>query len=394
MTSFDLRLATDDDSEALAFLSAESFGYPRPEPPYRSPQSAAQRTYVATDDRRIVATTRVLSHASWFWGARIPSAGIASVKVLPEYRGRGLLTGLFERSLSDAVADGAALSTLFATAPGIYRKFGYETFTSYDEGTVIPTHALARVQTTGGGVRRAGESDVATVRELYDRWARAHNGPLTRDGVAFPTSDAELIEQHPGITIAVDDAGVPTGYAMWSRSGGYNTDGVLEVHDLVALTDQGMRLLLATLGTFASVAPQTVLSTSQPDLAQLVLRGDDWRVRTALPYGIAVLDVARALTMRTYPDWLDLDLTFGVTGVPVDGQDGAYRLQVSSGVAQIDRAPTAETTYEARGLALRFAGTHSSTDLRRAGLLSGPGADDSRWDAAFSGRQAHIRDYF
>lgn len=395
MTSTDdVRLATDDDGPALARLSSECFGYPMPEPPYRDAQGNGRTTYVGTAAGRVVAATAVRAYESWFWGARIATAGIASVKVAAEHRGNGLLTPLFERSLADAAAQGMALSTLYATAPGIYRKFGYETFANFDEETVVPTAALGQVRTHGGSVHRGGVSDIPTMRQVYERWASAHNGPLAREGASFPASDAALAEAFPGLTIARDEDGAASGYAIWERHGGYAGDGVLQVQELIALTETGIRQLLATLGTYASVAPSTVISTSQPDLAQIVLPGDVWRVRKPCPYGIAVLDVASALTARTYPDWMDLDLTFAVTGLPVAGQDGAYRLRVANGSGEVARATDASTSFSARGFALRYAGTHPCVELRRAGLLAGDTADDSRWDAAFSGRQSHIRNYF
>lgn len=394
MTAPEIRLATPGDAEALARLSSESFGYPMAEPPYRDPAAGGRTTHVATIDGRIVAVTAVLELASWFWGTRIPTAGIASVKVALEHRRTGLLAPLFDRSLAEAVERGMVLSTLYATAPGIYRRLGYETFTSFDEETVIPTAALAAVEARGGRAHRADLTDIPDVRRTYETWAAAHNGPLSGRRPSLPASDDRLAEVFPCITIATDEDGSPSGYAIWRRTEGYAADGVLEVQELIALTEQGMRTLLSTLGTCATVAPTTVLASSQPDLAQIVLPGDVWRVRKPCPYGIAVLDVARALTMRPYPEWMDLDLSFAVNGLPVASQDGAYRLRVRAGAAEIDRSSDAATTFTARGLALRYAGTHSCADLRRAGLLTGDTTDDSRWDAAFSGRQAHIRDYF
>ena len=47
------------------------------------------------------------------------------------------------------------------------------------------------------------------------------------------------------------------------------------------------------------------------------------------------------------------------------------------------------------GLALLYAGAQSSANLRAAGhLLGGDVGDDLDWDAAFGGRQVHIRDFY
>ena len=50
--------------------------------------------------------------------------------------------------------------------------------------------------------------------------------------------------------------------------------------------------------------------------------------------------------------------------------------------------------FAGRGLALAYAGVQSCANLRFGGLLSGPDADDGRWDALLGGRPFHIRNYF
>ena len=68
--------------------------------------------------------------------------------VAAEARGRGALTPLFATTLGHAVERGAVLSTLFPTAPGIYRRFGFELVADFV--TVhVPTAALQRARHPG-----------------------------------------------------------------------------------------------------------------------------------------------------------------------------------------------------------------------------------------------------
>ena len=144
-----------------------------------------------------------------------------------ERRGEKLLDELFRVALDDGLRErGEVVSTLFATAPGIYRKFGYELFASYDE-VEIPTAALAGVRAASGvRTRRATAADFDAVREVYDAWAAAQNGPLTRRGPSFPTDAQGFIDAFTGVTLAVDDAGEVVGFASWERG-----QGCGDVHD-------------------------------------------------------------------------------------------------------------------------------------------------------------------
>lgn len=401
--SITIRPADADDAHGVAAIGAEAWGYPAQEPP-EDPNGRGRSTWVAVDgdtDRTIAAAATLREYESWFWGARLPTAGVASVMVATEYRGRKLLRPLMTAALEAAHTGGAVIATMFPTAPGIYRSLGFEVFTELATRTVLPTASLSAVRAGSATLRRAGPADLPAVRGVHAQWAAAHNGPLTREGVSFETADEDVIGAFTGITLAEED-GRTTGYAAWNRGNGYHADGTLNVTDLICLTDDASRSLLHALGTHATVAPTTVLRTSLPDPALLPLPARSWRVEQSDAYGLAILDVAGAFGAAQVPEIITADLNFDVAGLPVPGQDGQYRLRVGAGRVDVERLEGADNPgidssslhFEARGLALRFAGATSNTDLRRAGLISGPTTDDRVWDALFGGRTAHIRDYF
>ena len=79
----------------------------------------------------------------------MPTAGIASVAVRPEHRGAGLLAPLFAALLADARERGAVVSTLFPTAPGIYRRLGYEIVGELAD-VDVPVEPLTRIPAPAG----------------------------------------------------------------------------------------------------------------------------------------------------------------------------------------------------------------------------------------------------
>ncbi len=318
--------------------------------------------------------------------------------VAVEYRGRGGLSPLFEVALAEARAQGALISTLFPSAPGIYRRFGYESVSDY-RTIRLPSHELARVAAplTLVALRRATTADVGEIDRIYTTWASAQHGPLTRHGVSFPAEAKSYLDDFDGVTLALDGGGAVVGFASWDRGQGHGDSATLEVSDLLALTADGYRALLRGLGTFATITGHTKIDTSGDDVARLFLPSMTWETTASDPYMLSVLDVPGAIGARRYAAALNLDLEFAVENHFVPAVNGGYRLRVRDGAPTCEPVSVGETgpVFQARGLALLYAGAQSCANLRFAGLLAGGSpATDEALDALFGGRQFHIRNYF
>lgn len=373
-----------DDLEVVQRLSGEAFGRgPRDDPWPTTLDLPARRFWGVEDGGELVAVAVHRAYESWFGGAAVPTAGIASVTIAAEHRGRGLLAPLFAEMTREARDGGAVLSTLYPTAPGIYRRLGYEVITSLDFVTV-PTAALAQSGTTTP-VRRAQRSDFPAIQAAYERWASAQNGPLTRWGPAFTE---EMMDAVTGVTVvdAPGEEGI-RGYAAWDRGAGYDEKAELTVWDLIADDRDALAALLATLSTFAPVAPTTVLRTSGLDAVDHLIRSARTGLRSSHSYMLRVLDVG-ALEHLRYPDDLDCTLAFGT-------ETSQHVLTVQDGRGTVSDVGAGDRVLSPAGLALTFSGAQSASTLRRIGhLRGGDPADDARWDHLLRGRSVHVRDYF
>ena len=331
---------------------------------------------------------------SWFGGSAVPTGGIAGVAVAAERRGEKLLDELFRVVLEDGLRErGEAVSTLFCTAPGIYRKFGYELVSSYDT-VEVPAATLARIGAPSGvRTRRATPADFNAVCEVYDAWAAAQNGPLTRRGPAFPADARAFIDAFTGVTLAVDHAGDVVGFASWWRGRGSGDSSTLEVFDLIALSGDAYGALWRVLGSFGSVVGQVRLCTSGHDVARLWLPSAHWKVVAREPYMLRVHDVPGAFAGRDWP--VDGDVAFSVAGDHVGTTNGAWRLVIERGKATCAPAAAADgPVLTPGGLALAWAGAQTCANLRMAGHLSGGMENDEALDRVLVPRPIHIRDYF
>ena len=399
------RLLTADDVAAWYELDVEAFGtWPAGATPPTAADfgSPGEHSWGTFADGRLVAKAVAREFTSWFRGAEVATSGIASVAVSAEHRGAGLLRGLLLAALTEGAARGEVVSTLFPTAPGIYRPLGYELIGSYDT-VELPTAALTTVRPAAGiTLHRATSADVPEASALYDAWAAQQNGPLTRRGVSYPATDEQLLGRSTGTTLARDEDGRLVGWVSWRRGPGYDPDtAVLDVPDLVSLTPDAARALWRMLGSFSGVAGRVRLRTSGYDVSRLVLPFHAWQVVDRHPYMLRLHDVAAAFDALplSLPGGGSGELTFAVRG-DLLGSDGDYRLQVSQDGSSCTPVPADEVSethpvFTPQGIAMAYAGTQSCANLRLAGHLEGGSpTGDLLLDTLLGGRQVHIRNYF
>lgn len=390
MTSLSPRPLEAGDLPQILALSKEAFGempadWTPPDPAdYPFP---GRHTWGTFDGERLVARVMGREYHSWFHGRQVPTNGIASVAVSAEHRGAGLLDDLMTAVLEEGLRErGEVISTLFPTAPGIYRRYGYEIVSSYDT-VEIPTPRLASLpKPESTTIRRAVAADFDDIRRTYATWARAQNGPLTRTGASFPADADSFIGAFTGVTVA-ESEGEVVGYASWNRGAGYDVTAKVEIDDFVALTRDATLALWRVFASFATVTGHVRLSTSGRDSARLVVPFHDWPVVHSVPYMLRVHDVPGAFAGRTPTRQVD----FSVAGDLLGTTNGDWSLTTDG---EVVAGSPGGPTFAPRGLALFYAGAASCADLRMAGLLSGPTDQDARLDTLFDGRQLHIRDYF
>lgn len=394
------RPLVEADHQQTMRVAREAFGMPPAGSPEvtpeqrRAPGRHEWGTFVGDD---LVARIASLELASWFGGVTVPTTGIAGVSVAVEQRGAGLLTDLMRAAVEDGLERGHPISTLYPTAPGIYRRFGYETVTSLLT-VELPTSALPTRPVAGVVLRRATAADVPEIRDVYDTWAAAQNGPLTRRGHRFEVDPAGYLHDSTGVSLAEAEDGRLLGFVSWRRGEGYGDRAAIEVDDLLATDPRAYAALWRSLAGWSSVAPTVRLTASEPDVARLWLPSAAWTVTRSRPYMLRISDVAAALSAR--PATGDAALSFAVGPDALDGVRRAYTLTAADGRIDCrlasDLAHRADDgpTFARRELALLYAGVQTYANLRMAGLLTGSSAHDAAVDALLDRRPVHVRDYF
>jgi predicted acetyltransferase len=337
----------------------------------------------------------------------VPCAGIASVKVAPELRGRGVGRRLMTTVL-DTVADrGYPLSALFPATMPIYRSLGWELAGGKYQAT-IPARSLwtlaapdkyatpgtqaAPAAAAGTEVRRAGPDDAAAIIAVIGRAHQAARdaGPLTWDEGPFRQwlARPDLYSYLVG-----DDC-----FAAY-RWGGDGRPGELFVERVHAATPESLRALWSVIASHSSVAGTVTALTAPNDPFWWLTAERDATIAKRSMWMLRVVDAPAAIAARGFPPAVSAAVPLEINDSARPVNSGSWQLEVADGKGALTLAGSSAVrgstplTLGARGLAALYAGAPVAA-LRLAGLVAGGAPDtDAALDAAFTATQYMVDDF-
>ena len=248
-------------------------------------------------------------------GARLATAGVTRVGVLPTHTRRGLLTRMMHQLLRESHERGTPLATLHASETSIYRRFGFGVATDTVLAVVTTRGASPwRIPSLAGSMRLIPYDEVLdVVPDLYDRVARWHVGTISRPAWMWPRELKEAASPTDApfgkgsfIAVHADATGTSDGYVHydvnWDETFGSNPTGSGRVRDLwgaspaveIELWRYVLDIdLITTWKTDSRPVDEPVRRIMHDSRAyEAVHRLDEQWVR--------ILDVNVALTARTY----------------------------------------------------------------------------------------------
>lgn len=306
----------------------------------------------------------------YFGGRVVRMLGIAGVAVAPEARGTGLARWMMERALSEARADGFAISTLYASTPRLYRQVGYE-HAGHRFAAKIPVERI-RAGAGQGELRPLNVADEEQVRSCYARFAARFNGPLDRGEYVWKRTRELRETQFTGF--GVFDQGALTGYVMVHQHRKPESGN----HDLIASdvafdSAAAGRRLLGFLAGFGTMADDVVLcgGPMHPLLTLLderrydVSKKDFWMVR--------VLDLPALVASRGWA--CDAAVQVKVDDPLIEANCGVWEVRVGPAGASAVRGSEVRDcpSFGIRGAAALLTGFASARQGAMVGWIEGQG---------------------
>jgi predicted acetyltransferase len=242
------RPAREDDLERLLDLHASAFPDPRSRLArarnfQKNALGAFTDLHVAVDHDTVLAHAFLFPLEAWFGGVCLRVAGIATVGVAPEARGRGVGSRLVEHLHATALARGDALAVLYPFRQGFYARLGYAATSTYRRLRLHPASIPWKV---GLRARAAVGSDRQALVACLEAAAMRRTGTLARTPRAWESRLADELRTW----LVVEGPGGVEGYVVWTlEQRAPHAETALQVRELAARTVDAERELWALVGT-------------------------------------------------------------------------------------------------------------------------------------------------
>lgn len=385
--------ADDDELRAFRGMADYAFSENPPSTPEieRVRRQGIENLRVARVRGVVAAGLGMLPMGQWFGGKSVRMVGINAVATAPEYRSTGIMSRMLRQMLEEVRAGGSPLSALYPATQPVYRRVGYE-----QAGLAMdykhPLHALG----TGDRsleVRRAGDEDTATLRDIYTERARRTAGNLDR-GEYMWARILDPREAQLNIYLVERD-GTPEGYVIYTQGqapGAKEKD--INCRDLVALTVDAARRLVAFFADHRSTAENLVWTGAPAEPLLLHVPNQAYKIGWYEQWMLRIVDVPAALAARGYPAGLEAELHLDVRDDVLEPNNGRWVLAVADGRAEVREGGTGAIAIDVRGLASMYTGYLSPLDLRTAGYVDGPEMDLASAATVFAGPTPWMADGF
>jgi len=223
MSDLFFRAIVPDEVDDFFASLAVAFSDPRPDPEEVETDKKVvelDRTFAAFEDDRIVGCAGIYTQQMVVpGGARVPTAGVTMVGVLPTHRRRGILRELMVMMLDQAAERGESMASLFASQGAIYGRFGFGHAAHYLEFDIALDHLTWAEGTapTGRVTLLARTEALPVMRQIYERAIESRPAALEVDDTWMDVGFWESSKDDERVFYAIheDDAGTPDAFAMY-----------------------------------------------------------------------------------------------------------------------------------------------------------------------------------
>ena len=338
---------------------------------------------------QVVGGLAMISMGQWWGGERVPMTGIAAVGIAPEYRLTGAAIALMQHAVKELHTKGVPISVLYPATQRLYRKAGYEQGGIFCGWEVTTESIQLREQPLR--VKPIESNNHEVFHHLYQEQAKLNNGNLDRNQAIWeqlvqPNKKEKLY----AYLIGSDQ---PQGYILFSQN--REDDGyVVRVSDWTVLTTAAAQTFWCFLANHRSQINRVRWKSSGVDFLSLLLPEQTVKQKFVDRWMLRVIDVAKALEKRGYPQGIQTQLHLEVRDDWLAENNGRFILSVANGRGEVSIGGNGELKLDIRGLAPLYTGLFTPHQLQLMGKLDATLTALSVATQIFTGLSPWIADFF
>jgi predicted acetyltransferase len=391
----DIRAPAAGELDAVFAVRAQAFAVPDTDRARWTTETDPDGLLAAFADGEIVGALRVLPFAQWFGGRSVPCAGLASVVVRPEHRGKGVAPQLLGAAVERSRDRGLAVATLHPATVRLYRRCGWEIGGDFAVRTVEGRSLESLPPGDADRIRRIDRTEALLLRACYDRAASASAGWLDRPASWWERVEADAFRDQHYVYAVDGDGDDLAGYVVFRQRQRDDWGFSLTVDELVAPEPAALATLARFLGGHAMQARTVTFVGGALDELLLHLPEQDVREVSNNRWMVRVLDAPAAVAARGFPPALRAEVHLDLRDPVARWHEGRHVLRVEGGRGELLPGGSGDAQLSANGLGALFSGWASAESLHRAGLLHHAAPEARRaLSAMFAGPRPTIADDF
>jgi predicted acetyltransferase len=368
------RTAREADLERLLEVHTSAFPDPRGREArlrnfMRNTLGGFEDLWVACEGDAIVGHAFLFPLEAWFGGARVRVAGIATLGVAPEARGRGVGSAMLGHLCRTAAERGDAVAVLYAFRQGFYARAGFATASSYRRLRLHPASIPWRAQPELR-VRPATGTDRPSIEACWEDAAKGRTGSLVR---------GERVWEHRfanerRVWLVVEGAQGVEGYVAWSlMQSEPHAHTTLVIDEMAARSEAAERALWAVVGAQRDQVSEVRADVAGDDpIDRALVDADEGRFGDAqVEHVLGEVAAGPMVTM------LAVDAGLPARGWAADGSlvlevlGSRHRLTVRDGRAVVEPSfDEPDLTLDRRALSAIAYGALGAVDAARLGMLA------------------------
>ncbi|MFN2613806.1 MAG: enhanced intracellular survival protein Eis [Actinomycetota bacterium] len=388
------RPATTADLDQILRLWMQGFNTTRADAERYRERAKIEQFRVVEDAGAVKAIMRWFPFGHFFGGRAVRAAGVASVAVSPDTRGRGIGKELMVESMKEIRAAGFPISSLYPATVPLYRSVGYG-FAMVRTNWKSTLGALPDVREEGVSLSPVSSSEVGELNTLYEHIAAGQNGLVQRSAEWWNDNVLNARDESTRWAYLVREDGDVTGWIIYeTQSSSGNWRFKLSCRDLFWSTPGAARALLSMASLHRSTAEEIAWTGAPDEPIQWLTKDHAIEPDGSFHAMVRLMDVPAAFEARGYPAAVDASFTIRVSDPLFQQNEGPWRVEVSGGSAKVVRVDDARARCDVQGLASLWSCALRPRDAVRLGVLDADEETLSALDVVFAGPTPWIADFY